>query len=113
MLFFFFIQERELNDLLNDSATSVLKYPSSLCWQLQEFSFVWVCFFLQLFFFLIAWKGTKQNVSSLLFGSALCSGVHVVVQSLQSCPTLQPHGLWHARLPCPPLSLSVCSAHVH
>ena len=40
--FFFFMhmQERELNDLLNDSVTSVLKYPSSLCWQLQELSFV-------------------------------------------------------------------------
>ena len=25
------------------------------------------------------------------------------------CPTLQPHGLQHARLPCPPLSLGVCS----
>ena len=27
----------------------------------------------------------------------------------QSCPTLRPHGLQHARLPCPSLSPGVCS----
>ena len=27
----------------------------------------------------------------------------------KSCPTLQPHGLQHARLPCPSLSPGVCS----
>ena len=27
----------------------------------------------------------------------------------KSCPTLQPHGLWHVRLPCPSPSLRVCS----
>ena len=27
----------------------------------------------------------------------------------QSCPTLRPHGLQHARPPCPPLSPGVCS----
>ena len=27
----------------------------------------------------------------------------------QSCPTLQPHGLQHVRLPCPSLSPGVCS----
>ena len=27
----------------------------------------------------------------------------------QSCPTLQPHGLQHARLPCPSLSPGACS----
>ena len=27
----------------------------------------------------------------------------------KSCPTLWPHGLQHARLPCPSLSLRVCS----
>ena len=27
----------------------------------------------------------------------------------KSCPTLGPHGLWHARLLCPPVSPGVCS----
>ena len=27
----------------------------------------------------------------------------------KSCPALQPHGLQHARLPCPPLSPGICS----
>ena len=31
----------------------------------------------------------------------------------QSCPTLQPHGLQHARLLCPLLSPRICSIHVH
>ena len=30
----------------------------------------------------------------------------------KSCPTLRPHGLQHAQLPCPPLSPSVCSDFV-
>ena len=36
-------------------------------------------------------------------GSVQCSSVP------QSCPTLRPHGLQHARLPCPSLSPGVCS----
>ena len=28
----------------------------------------------------------------------------------QTCPTLWPHGLQHARLPCPPLSPRICSS---
>ena len=35
---------------------------------------------------------------------------YFVVQSLTTtCPTLQPHGLEHARLPCPSLSSGFCS----
>ena len=29
----------------------------------------------------------------------------------KSCPALQPHGLQDSRLPCPPLSLRVCSSY--
>ena len=39
----------------------------------------------------------------LLFSSVQFSSV------TQSCPTLQPHGLQHARLPCPSPSPGVCS----
>ena len=31
----------------------------------------------------------------------------------KSCPTLQPHGLQHARLPCPSPSPRVCSNSCH
>ena len=33
----------------------------------------------------------------------------IVVWSLSTSDSLQPHGLQHTRLPCPPLSLRVCS----
>ena len=31
----------------------------------------------------------------------------------KSCLTLQPHGLQHTRLPCPPVSLEFAQTHVH
>ena len=48
------------------------------------------------------------------------SSVHVILQArtlervqfstvAQLCPSLQPHGLWHARLPCPPPTPGACS----
>ena len=48
------------------------------------------------------------------------SSVHVILQArilervqfstvAQSCPTLKPHGLWHARLPCPSPTPGACS----
>ena len=37
-----------------------------------------------------------------------CKGIFVVVQSVMS-DSLQPHGLQHARLPCPSPSLGACS----
>ena len=41
-----------------------------------------------------------------LFNSAICCCCCSVAQS---CPTLRPHGLQHARLPCPSLSPGLCS----
>ena len=35
--------------------------------------------------------------------------LHCCRSVTQSCPTLRPHGLQHARLPCPPPSPGVCS----
>ena len=48
------------------------------------------------------------------------SSVHVILQArtlervqfstvAQLCPSLQPHGLWHARLPCPSPTPGACS----
>ena len=49
-------------------------------------------------------KETKAYVFRQL--SWLCNYLCLVVKL---CPTLQPHGLQHARLPCPSLSPAVCS----
>ena len=47
------------------------------------------------------WKMVKDRkawIAAVQFGSFT-----------QSCPTLRPHGLQHARLPCPSLSPGICS----
>ena len=64
-------------------------YPSSPCSQPSHLSS-----------FHSYWKQAFHHEWVLLLSFA--------VQSLW-CPTLQPHGLQHARLPCPSLSPSVCS----
>ena len=38
---------------------------------------------------------------------SLCKGTRSHLFIVQTCPTLRPHGLHHARLPCPSLSLSL------
>ena len=47
----------------------------------------------------------------------LLSNTYMFISSVaQSCPTLQPHGLQHARLPCPSPTSRACSCpstHVH
>ena len=42
-------------------------------------------------------------------GLLLCSAPLTCCSVSKSCPTLWPHGLQHARLPCPSLSPGVCS----
>ena len=49
----------------------------------------------------------EQSTWNTLY-SGHCSSFHCCSVT-KSCPTLQPHGLQHARLPCPSLSPKVCS----
>ena len=67
------------------------------------------------------WRRAQLWVCFLSFVSSACAGrsftsepprqpqCWVVVQSLKSCLTLWPHGLQHARLPCPSLSPGIYS----
>ena len=47
----------------------------------------------------------KEDVVWIYKGILCCGGFSVT----KLCPTLWPQGLQHARLPCPPLPLGVCS----
>ena len=50
------------------------------------------------------WASHWRQLQSLVsFHTSCCCSV------TQSCPTLQPHGLWHTRLSCPSLSPGACS----
>ena len=51
-------------------------------------------------------RGKKEEISGLGF---LELELHCCCSVIQSCLTLQPHGLQHARPPCPTASPGVCS----
>ena len=54
----------------------------------------------------------KQTVSTDVYSKICASFLELLFcccSVTKLCPTLQPHGLQHARLPCPSLSPGVCS----
>ena len=54
------------------------------------------------------WSSTTHGAQCHIAYNSVLSGGLCCCSVTKSCPTLQPHGLQHARLPCPPLSPRVC-----
>ena len=54
-------------------------------------------------------KKLKKNIYVCVWITLLCTWNYQFSLAAQSCPTLQPHGLQHARLPCPSPTPGACS----